>query len=71
MQLHTHRERFRKSAVKTWPKERDHAVFVCVDAIATRKLIWDAVRALDSVFDRWADGRGSDSHPGERSSAFG
>ena len=45
MQLHSHRERFRKSAVRTWPKERDHALFVCVDAIATRKLIWDAVRA--------------------------
>lgn len=54
MELHARRERFRKSAVKVWPTGRDHAVFVCVDEIAARKLIWDAVRATAAFV---ADGR--------------
>ena len=54
MELHARRERFRKSAVRAWPKDRDHAVFVCVDAIETRLLIWAGVRAAAAFV---ADGR--------------
>jgi sulfur carrier protein ThiS adenylyltransferase len=52
--LRTHPERFRKSAVRSWPRERDLAVFACVDAIETRKLIWESVRSAAAFF---ADGR--------------
>ncbi len=54
MELHARRERFRKSAVKGWPADRDHAVFCCVDSIAARKLVWEAVRGAAAFF---ADGR--------------
>ena len=47
-------ERFRKSAVRGWSRGRDHAVFCCVDAVATRKLVWEAVRPAAAFF---ADGR--------------
>lgn len=47
-------ERFRKSAVRSWPRGRDHAVFCCVDSIAARKLVWEAVRMATAFF---ADGR--------------
>ena len=54
MELYPRHERFRKSAARGWPTKRDHAIFCCVDSIATRKLIWEAVRATASFF---ADGR--------------
>lgn len=54
LELHARRERFRKSAVRSWPKGRDHAVFICVDEIAARKLIWEAVRTAVAFV---ADGR--------------
>jgi sulfur carrier protein ThiS adenylyltransferase len=54
MELDARPERFRKSAVRVWPRDRDHAVFCCVDAINTRKLIWEAVRGAARFF---ADGR--------------
>jgi sulfur carrier protein ThiS adenylyltransferase len=54
MALQARRERFRRSAVRAWPAGRDHAVFVCVDDIATRKLIWEAVRPAAAFL---ADGR--------------
>jgi len=54
MDLRARRERFRKSAVRAWPADRDHAVFCCVDAIAARRLVWEAVRAAAGFF---ADGR--------------
>jgi hypothetical protein len=47
-------ERFRASAVRGWPANREIAVFCCVDAIDTRKLIWQAVREAAGFF---ADGR--------------
>ncbi len=37
-------ERFRRSAARSFQEQRDVAVFLCVDSIATRRLIWDAVR---------------------------
>ncbi|HXD86558.1 MAG TPA: hypothetical protein VN641_08700, partial [Urbifossiella sp.] len=52
--LRTHPERFRKAAVRGWPGDRDIAVFCCVDAIETRKLIWESVRATVAFF---VDGR--------------
>jgi sulfur carrier protein ThiS adenylyltransferase len=54
MELHARRERFRKSAVRSWPADRDHAVFACVDTIAARRLVWEAVRGVAGFF---ADGR--------------
>jgi sulfur carrier protein ThiS adenylyltransferase len=54
MDLDARSERFRKSAVRAWPRDRDHAVFCCVDAIGTRKLVWEAVRGAARFF---ADGR--------------
>jgi sulfur carrier protein ThiS adenylyltransferase len=54
MELVARPERFRRSAVRAWPAERDHAVFCCVDSIATRKLVWEAVRMAAGFF---ADGR--------------
>jgi molybdopterin/thiamine biosynthesis adenylyltransferase len=47
-------ERFRASMVRSWPASREFAVFCCVDAIDTRKLIWQAVRDAAGFF---ADGR--------------
>ena len=47
-------ERFRFSVVRSWPANREIAVFCCVDAIDTRKLIWQAVREAAGFF---ADGR--------------
>jgi sulfur carrier protein ThiS adenylyltransferase len=54
MELHARAERFRKSSVREWPTDREHVVFCCVDSIATRKLVWESVRARASFF---ADGR--------------
>ena len=47
-------ERFRASAVKSWPRDREIAVFCAVDAIETRKLLWQAIRNAAGFF---ADGR--------------
>ena len=47
-------ERFRASVVRSWPMNREIAVFCCVDAIDTRKRIWQAVREAVGFF---ADGR--------------
>jgi sulfur carrier protein ThiS adenylyltransferase len=54
MELHAKRERFRRSAIRSWPTDRDVVVFCCVDLISTRKLVWDAVRGTAGFF---ADGR--------------
>ena len=47
-------ERFRASAVRTWPADREVAIFCAVDSIDVRKLIWEAVRSRAGFF---ADGR--------------
>jgi hypothetical protein len=44
MELFARSERFRKSAVKDWPRNRVHAVFLCVDSMESRRLIWDSVK---------------------------
>jgi molybdopterin-synthase adenylyltransferase len=54
MELYARQERFRRSASRAWPADRVAAVFCCVDAIATRKFIWDVVRSPAGFF---ADGR--------------
>ena len=54
MELHALAERFRTTAVKAWSPDREHAVFVCVDAIETRRRIWQGVRARAAFL---ADGR--------------
>ncbi|MBX9583967.1 MAG: ThiF family adenylyltransferase [Gemmataceae bacterium] len=54
MELDARPERFRKSAVRAWPRGRDHAVFCCVDSVAARRLVWEAVRPAAAFF---ADGR--------------
>lgn len=54
MELNAVAERFRKSHVRGWPRDRDVAVFACVDSIETRRLVWDAVRDRCAFF---ADGR--------------
>ena len=54
MELYPRHERFKKSASRGWPTQRDHVIFCCVDSIATRKLVWEAVRTTASFF---ADGR--------------
>jgi len=54
MELNAVAERFRKSHVRGWRRDREIAVFACVDSIETRKLIWDAVRDRSGFF---VDGR--------------
>lgn len=54
MELHSIEERFRKSHVQKWPQGRQIAVFCCVDSIASRKLIWEAVQSRAHFF---VDGR--------------
>lgn len=54
LELHAKRERFKKSSARDWPKNRELCVFVCVDSIETRRLIWDAVRGIAAFY---ADGR--------------
>jgi molybdopterin-synthase adenylyltransferase len=54
LELHTHPERFKKSVVRDWARDREIAVFACVDSIAARKLVWEAVRGTARFF---ADGR--------------
>ena len=52
--LVTRPERFRASAPRAWPADRNHVVFCCVDSIETRRRVWDAVRARAAFY---ADGR--------------
>ena len=51
-------ERFRRSSARSLPCLRSEharvAVFCCVDSIATRRLVWEAVRGRAAF---WADGR--------------
>ena len=47
-------ERFRASSVPSWRTDCETVVFCAVDAIDTRKLIWDAVRERAGFF---TDGR--------------
>ena len=54
LELHLKPERFKKSSIRGWPRAQDHCVFVCVDAIEARRLIWESVRGVASFF---ADGR--------------
>lgn len=54
LELHAKRERFKKSSARDWPKNQELCVFVCVDSIETRRLIWDAVRGIAAFY---ADGR--------------
>ncbi len=44
MELHAIPERFRKSEAKGWTAGKTYAVFVCVDSIETRQLIWEAIK---------------------------
>lgn len=54
MELNSVAERFRKNHIRSWIRDREIAVFACVDAIETRRSIWDAVRDRCGFF---ADGR--------------
>lgn len=54
LELHEFKERFKKSSVRGWPRTQDHCIFVCVDSIEARRLIWESVRGVASFY---ADGR--------------
>ena len=54
LELGSHRERFKKSSIRGWPRTQDHCVFICVDSIEARRLIWESVRGVASFY---ADGR--------------
>lgn len=54
LHLKTLRERFRKSSIRDWPTGKVHAVFLCVDSVESRKLIWESVRKSAGFL---ADGR--------------
>ena len=54
LELYAKRDRFKKSSVRGWPRTQDHCLFVCVDTIEARRLIWESVRGVASFF---ADGR--------------
>ena len=54
MELHALPERFRRSHARQFPTDKSLAVFACVDAIDTRRLIWESVRERAPFF---ADGR--------------
>lgn len=54
LELHQFPERFRKSDAQRWSTNRQLAVFVCVDSIEARKLIWEAVKDKAHFF---VDGR--------------
>ncbi|MFL5329990.1 MAG: ThiF family adenylyltransferase [Gemmataceae bacterium] len=44
MELTAIPERFRRSSARSFQEQRDVALFLCVDSIATRRLIWDSIR---------------------------
>jgi sulfur carrier protein ThiS adenylyltransferase len=52
--LHLHQERFRRSSIRTLacfaPSGRQLAVFCCVDSIATRAMLWEAVRHHAGIY---------------------
>jgi len=58
VQVHVHARAFRRSSTKSMAAFHDHerqlVLFCCVDSIATRRLIWEAVRARVAF---WVDGR--------------
>ncbi len=54
MELHAIPERFRRSHGRGFRRDHEIAVFACVDAIDTRRLIWDAVQDRTRFF---TDGR--------------
>ena len=54
MELHAVPERFRRGRAKELSADKSLAVFACVDAIDTRRLIWESVRDRAAFF---ADGR--------------
>ena len=54
MELNARPERFRRAHAQDLPSDKSLAVFACVDAIDTRRLIWTAVRDRAAFF---ADGR--------------
>lgn len=54
LELHVQRERFKKSSIRGWSRTQDHCVFLCVDTIEARRLIWESVRGVASFF---TDGR--------------
>jgi tRNA A37 threonylcarbamoyladenosine dehydratase len=58
VQVHAHAGAFRRSSMKSMAAFHDHerrvVFFCCVDSIATRRLIWEAVRARVAL---WVDGR--------------
>ena len=54
LELGSHRERFKKSSIRGWPRTQDHCVFICVDSIEARRLIWESVRGVASFY---SDGR--------------
>ena len=54
LELHARRERFRKSSVKDWPRDKVPTVFLCVDSVESRKLIWEGVCRVAGFV---ADGR--------------
>lgn len=47
-------ERFKRSTAKSWSPDSALVVFACVDSIATRRLIWEALRHQAALF---VDGR--------------
>jgi sulfur carrier protein ThiS adenylyltransferase len=47
-------DRFRRSDVRKWACDQNIAVFACVDAIDTRRVVWEAVKGRVGFF---ADGR--------------
>jgi len=54
MELNAIAERFRRGRAKELPSDKSLAIFACVDAIETRRLIWESVRERAAFF---ADGR--------------
>lgn len=47
-------ERFKRSTVRELPMDLESAIFLCVDSIATRQWIWEAIRSRAAFF---VDGR--------------
>lgn len=52
--LEVHAERFRRSHARSWSSQRELAVFACVDAIESRRVIWESVKDRVQFF---CDGR--------------
>ena len=54
VQVNPRAERFKRSGVRDLPLDLESAIFVAVDSIATRRWIWEAIRAQAAFL---ADGR--------------